>query len=671
MAGVNLYDKPIGAQFIETYVPIPFEQIAQVGAEKQRRYDVGMQGLGQLQDTASQLKFIPGMGVDDSDEAYIRYTQKTVQDIANKYSKMDLSNSIVQQQMEREIRTKIDKPRIQRMQESQSTWEANQKLTAQLEAAGLYNPLLDLNPAKKGYSTEQSGLYQHITSSYRDPNPFMGQYFKDVEGSTLMTRDPVTGKSISLTGPEGQSYIGVDIPKIKQIANEQWQNFMDTPVGMAELKLFKIRNPNWEEDGLTDKDIMRNMLEQVGISRFTWQREVPGSRGPGRASEDIRNAIINVGRGEATQISETDYSTLRSQRDIVKTQLSTLKKDSPEYKTTATMLENLESQFVEMGKTSETPSGLFTKKTSTGRTVMEQMYSEYKSTGGGKSYDKFLSAVRSGENDESAISSSTKPRMVAPVIGPYAPAVFEFPSARTTLQTAIDAYKRTATGFLNKKGQTLARNANIYTSSSGWLFDFNKLLTTDMKDAPSSFVVADTRLQLDAHLKEDKKYDTRSAKNDQVNLTDLFVDGNLYYQFVAKDEDEEIVGTEYIKSDNQRNAISKLQMVAWNMMQNKEPYIANGGLELMAKAIYKPWIQTSKIFSVASGTLPEEIIPFNGKQINYEMEEGYDMKNPSYLLWIKDDSGKKDYFSNKATGERVRIGGEDQMAYFLYDLLNL
>ncbi len=103
---INLYDRPVASEFIDTYVPIPFQEIAQAGAARQGRYDVTTQGLNELYDATQALQFIPGSSDEIAKEEYII---PIIEGIRDKYMTKDLSSSLIRRQMSNEMETLIDK----------------------------------------------------------------------------------------------------------------------------------------------------------------------------------------------------------------------------------------------------------------------------------------------------------------------------------------------------------------------------------------------------------------------------------------------------------------------------------------------------------------------------------------------------------------------------------
>ena len=69
---IGPYDRPAESQaydtFVDTYVPIPFDEMMQVGLMKQKQYEQTYDALSKTYEDVYNLKYIPN----SKDEQYIR-----------------------------------------------------------------------------------------------------------------------------------------------------------------------------------------------------------------------------------------------------------------------------------------------------------------------------------------------------------------------------------------------------------------------------------------------------------------------------------------------------------------------------------------------------------------------------------------------------------------------
>jgi hypothetical protein len=132
MAGVTKFDKPIDAQFINTYVPIPFEQMMQAGAMKQQRYDQSAAAMDASIARAEQINAAPNtQDARDRDAALNK-----IYAIRDKYSGKDLSDSMVIRQLNNEIRSAVKPSDIKKWEGTYAGWEQYQKNKALMTSRG-------------------------------------------------------------------------------------------------------------------------------------------------------------------------------------------------------------------------------------------------------------------------------------------------------------------------------------------------------------------------------------------------------------------------------------------------------------------------------------------------------------------------------------------------------
>ena len=157
MAGANRYDTPARSEFINTYVPIPFEQMVAAGQVQQQRYDQAAGALDQKLAEVANLKAMPN----SVDEEYIYNLRRGFSDIAEEFAQKDFANPVIRRQLSSRIRGMVDPDRISKIQDTYAGWMARNKGVAELSSRGQYNELLEKyrDPALKGkYDSSSLGL---------------------------------------------------------------------------------------------------------------------------------------------------------------------------------------------------------------------------------------------------------------------------------------------------------------------------------------------------------------------------------------------------------------------------------------------------------------------------------------------------------------------------------
>ena len=152
---VNRFDRPIDSQFINTYVPIPFEQMMQAGAMKQQRYDQSAAAMDASVARAEQITAIPNSrDALERDAALDR-----IYSIRDKYAGKDLSNSMVIRQLNNEIRSAVKPADIKKWESSFAGYENYKKNEAAMTARGqrVYNPTDFTN-----YDSSTTGVFTGV-----------------------------------------------------------------------------------------------------------------------------------------------------------------------------------------------------------------------------------------------------------------------------------------------------------------------------------------------------------------------------------------------------------------------------------------------------------------------------------------------------------------------------
>lgn len=283
----NLYDRPVGGQFIDMYVPIPFEQIAQAGARRQERYDVAEQGMESIYDAAQALRYIPG----SEDEQIIKEKViPRIKEIRDKYAKKDLSNPLVQRQMRKELESKVNKNLIGEMQQSYTQWLEDEKLVKQYKARDMWHPGLDEQPRGQGYSTQQEGVYGRISSPYVNP---MGEVDK-----LFSTQGYMKGRELSYDEQTGVLIEGRTEEDVAKIAETDWYKLSENTRNNI-LMDYSHRNPDVDlTSPKVREEAVKEFIRERGETAFTWADKQRGWQP--RQADDSRLGFwqnpVDIGR---------------------------------------------------------------------------------------------------------------------------------------------------------------------------------------------------------------------------------------------------------------------------------------------------------------------------------------------------------------------------------------
>lgn len=262
---INRFDQPIASQFLNTYVPIPFDQMVQAGAMKQQRYDQSAAAMDQSMNQLASISAMPN----SKDEQNRNEAVRKLTGIRDNYSTKDLSNPMVVRQMNNEINQVASPGEIRKWEESAAAWQAGQQHKQKQIARGEYNQWIDDDPAnvEGGYDSSTMGTYNYYSPTYKGKEQYLAQVFSGMNKPRVLREDI----------GDGRSEIGRNQEDIEAIVAQSNQ-FVTTPWGAQEIEIFKRSKPELAQKLGTDDEIMKNIMRDYAQDR-TWN-QLTGSRRP-------------------------------------------------------------------------------------------------------------------------------------------------------------------------------------------------------------------------------------------------------------------------------------------------------------------------------------------------------------------------------------------------------
>lgn len=244
---ITEYSQPAHSDFINTYSPIPFQELMSAGAQKRQDYEQGLQNLTQTYQDAYNLKYIPN----SKDEEYIKgHVIPSIKSIVDKYSTMDLSDPIVRRQMRNDLNTNIDPSRIRDIQSSYTGWQQNQQTRQKLMQEGKYKPVFDYQD--KGYDTSSQGIYSRMTPAALDYRKKASDYFDKLKGDSYIT-------------PSGEVVETLDPRKIDYTASGNIQDFIQSVEGQQMVAEYYATH---SDSKLSPSEVSHQYLLDVGRERL-------------------------------------------------------------------------------------------------------------------------------------------------------------------------------------------------------------------------------------------------------------------------------------------------------------------------------------------------------------------------------------------------------------------
>lgn len=258
---ISQYDQPAQSNLINTYVPVPFQEILQAGIARQGRYDDTLQALQANQEYLDQLQAIEGTIQED----YLNQSRQKIQDIASQYANKDLSNAYIRRQLRDDVRRNINPATISNIIQSKKNYDAAQKMKAELDARGLYFEPYDRtqDPAITG-SLGINDLYQYTPRAFQDPDELIINRFKSLPVAESST---VEGNQIFRRQSNEAA--------ISQTMNETVRNIKDSPQGEWIIRQAKANGTYTGDDNETVQRYIESLRPEYTINNKIHQGFVP------------------------------------------------------------------------------------------------------------------------------------------------------------------------------------------------------------------------------------------------------------------------------------------------------------------------------------------------------------------------------------------------------------
>lgn len=217
----NRYENPLAAQFINTYTPIPFQEMVAAGQMKQQRYDQASNAMDSAIGAIDEITAIPN----SADELRAKEYSDKMRTLRDKYVTKDLSDPFVQREMSNELHNTINKEDIKHIQESYQGYVNYNKMLADNAQKGVDTPT-ELIQNFTGYDSRQVGVFTGTPSIYKDPMPETKEFFNDLKSDSLGSfREKIDGVET------GRVYTlsGVTVDRILKHADENISAFTKLP----------------------------------------------------------------------------------------------------------------------------------------------------------------------------------------------------------------------------------------------------------------------------------------------------------------------------------------------------------------------------------------------------------------------------------------------------------
>lgn len=248
---VNRYDNPAQAEFTNTYVPIPFEQLYTLGKQAKENVDQALKDYSTALDKWAEFQSPSAADT----KAYYDETYGRALPVAEELSKnLDMIKTAEGRSKIYSAINNVDRAKLSMLRQSAEGLRERQKVNQRLMLEGKYNPLwhdVDFT----GYNTLTSGIYN-------DVSPLGYQSIKDLTDKYVNNlKDSYLGRS------NGFIHTGVTGDQIKKILDENKSGILSTPEAQMHMQVYLKQNP-----GATAEDAANAFMERAYIDNQEYIR---------------------------------------------------------------------------------------------------------------------------------------------------------------------------------------------------------------------------------------------------------------------------------------------------------------------------------------------------------------------------------------------------------------
>lgn len=249
---VNRYDNPAQAKFMNTYVPIPFEQLYTLGKQAKADVDKAMTDLSSTLDKWSDFRSPSAI---DTQNWYNETLGKAKPIVDKLASNLDLLKSPEGKAQIYSLINNVDRAKLSTLMQSREGLLTRQKVNQQLMLNGKYNPLwhdVDFG----NYNTLESGIYNDVAPlAYSSIKDMTDQYVNNLKDSYIGRKD-------------GFIYSGVTGEQIKGILDANGSGILSTPQAQKHMQVYMQQNP-----GATQEEAAEWLMQKAYTDNQEYVRQ--------------------------------------------------------------------------------------------------------------------------------------------------------------------------------------------------------------------------------------------------------------------------------------------------------------------------------------------------------------------------------------------------------------
>ena len=302
---VNRYDTPAQLQFINTYVPIPFEQLYTLGKEANARVDKALEDFGKSMDKFGDFR---SRSNKDMQTWYDETIGKQMPYIDQMAKNPDLiKDRAFRAQMQASINN-VDRALLSKLKQNAAQFDEYKKMEQQLALAGKGNPLWH-NRDFSNYDSTIQPLFDETPIPYMDINELSKPYMDQLKPGFLRSNGVY-------------DYTGIAASDLERVANAHLTDIANTPQGQMHMQMFMRNNPDatpeqalaWLRKSIIDSNQDR-LIENRTINPVYALLNKPSSRKSGSGSNKSTNPPVVLSTKLAASMSHDKLSAGNTQID--------------------------------------------------------------------------------------------------------------------------------------------------------------------------------------------------------------------------------------------------------------------------------------------------------------------------------------------------------------------
>ena len=282
---INRYDSPAEAQFIDTYVPIPFEKLYTLGKQAKEEVD---KALADASAAFKEWGEFQSLSQKDIQTFYDETKGKALPVVNDLIKNPDKIKTVEGRMALQSVINNVDSAKLSALRQSAENMAAYDKLTKELMMKGLYNPDWHYRDFTNYDSTQ--GMFNETPIAYMDINEISKPYMDQMEKGYI--------------GSDGMyDYYGNTKEDLEQVANAHLTDMINTPQGQMHIKMYMRNNPNISYDeavGMFREAVIASNQDRIirptrvanDFAKLAMANSYKNSKGGGSKEPDVQGPTV-------------------------------------------------------------------------------------------------------------------------------------------------------------------------------------------------------------------------------------------------------------------------------------------------------------------------------------------------------------------------------------------